>query len=700
MAIWGIYYMDVALLNSKMNEYMFRLNRKMSEWLSKKLPKITDDWWQDLVINNLSPHQRENVLRGDIKEIEGLDLAALLRIVYRNWFVITGMFYLNNKEREKIHDMQQIRNDWAHIAQNRIYKEKVINDINVIIDLMYTFDASMQETRDMESLIMDVEEDKDLQGVVSEYTVKKTGVLEASEKTVISETTDITVGSVVTLVSNSKIIGAVIAIDGNSYSVLINGDIQKFYREQIRLQENKKAEYYLTLKEVRAALTAYQINNPGSGNLYSLNAARIDFVPYQFRPALKMIKSDSPRILVADDVGVGKTIEAGLILKEMEARSSLNSVLVICPRPLVAERKWQLEMKRFDENFTQLDGRALAECIQETDRDGEWPERHSKTVIPYSLFNEDSILGTQSKSSKKNRNLGLAELDPIPHFDLLIVDEAHNIRNSNTWMYRGVELFCRNADAVVFLTATPLQNSNNDLYTVLNLLRPDLVIDKDTFKTMSEPNKFVNNLLRIVRNQEEDWQKAGKKEIANILGTTWGRNVIQHNPDFEKIFTVLDKKDLSRDEKIKAVSIIEGFHSFHTMINRTRRKDIEDFCIRRTQTVKVPFNSIQKDLYDTLIEFESTALAQLHGRQSVRFMLCTIMRQASSCIYGLAPFMNDLVDKRLAQIQEDGELYENDFELNSDEENTLFELADDISKLSESLTIDDPKFMRLLDIVN
>lgn len=44
-----------------------------------------------------------------------------------------------------------------------VYKEKVINDINVIIDLMYTFDASMQETRDMESLIMDVEEDKDLQ---------------------------------------------------------------------------------------------------------------------------------------------------------------------------------------------------------------------------------------------------------------------------------------------------------------------------------------------------------------------------------------------------------------------------------------------------------------------------------------------------------------------------------------------------------
>ena len=118
-----------------------------------------------------------------------------------------------------------------------------------------------------------------------------------------------------------------------------------------------------------------------------------------------MIKAETPRILVADDVGVGKTIEAGLILKEMEARASLNSVLVICPRPLVAERKWQLEMKRFDENFTQLDGRTFLECIQETDRDGEWPERHCKTVIPYSLFNEDNILGRQSKSSKKHKNM-------------------------------------------------------------------------------------------------------------------------------------------------------------------------------------------------------------------------------------------------------------------------------------------------------
>lgn len=618
--------MDFVLLKSRMNEYLHRLKRQIGKWLSEKLSQIDENWRKTLI--------------DDSQNFEQLGLEALLRVVDRNWFVIASVFYVTNKERNKIHEMQQIRNDWTHITPSDITKEKVINDANIIIELMQVFDASMKETMDMESFVQDLDDNKDIHIKIPKPGVEKT--VKAVSPASTENSTEIALGSVVTLVSDPKMVGAVIAINGNSYTVLVNGESQKFYREQIQPQEKKKAEEYLSLKGVRAALTAYQINNPGSSNLYSLNAARIDFVPYQFRPALKMIKADSPRILVADDVGVGKTIEAGLILKELEARSSLNSVLVICPRPLVAERKWQLEMKRFDENFTQLDGRTLAECVLDTNRDGEWPERHSKTIIPYSLFSEDSVMGRLSKSAKKHKNIGLSELDPIPHFDLVIVDEAHNIRNANTWMYQGVELFCRNADAVVFLTATPLQNSNSDLYTLLNLLRPDVVLDKDTFQTMSEPNAFVNNLLRIVRNQEEGWQKAGKQELDNILGTTWGRNVIQHNPDFEKISNFLDKQEVSRDEKIGALSIIESFHSFHTMINRTRRKDIEDFCIRRTQTVNVPFNSVQRELYDALVAFESTALVQLYGSCSVRFMLCTIMRQASSCIYGLAPFMNDL----------------------------------------------------------
>ena len=438
--------MNDTYIISKMNEYMFQLNEKMGKWLSKKLPKITDNWWQELVVNNLSSLQKNTVLSNDIRDIGGLDLAALLRVFDRNWFSITSSFFVNNKERANIRRMLEVRNSWAHITPKDITKKKVIDDVNTIISLMQAFDSSMKETRDMENFIFNIEDDKELKLEPVRIKGKKNvSQPEKSEKT-------IRVGSLVTLVSDKRKIGAVVNQDGNKYSVLIDGKIEYFYEEQIEIKVEKEKERQISLERMRIALTAYQINNPGSSNLYSLNSARIDFVPYQFRPALKMIKSDSPRLLVADDVGVGKTIEAGLILKEMEARSNINSVLIVCPRPLIAERKWELEMKRFDENFTQMDGRDFTEAIMETDRDGIWPERHNKTIIPYSLFSENMIMGTQSSSSKKKKNLGLNQLDPLPHFDLVIVDEAHNIRNSNTWMYKGVELFCKNADAVVFLT--------------------------------------------------------------------------------------------------------------------------------------------------------------------------------------------------------------------------------------------------------
>ena len=87
-----------------------------------------------------------------------------------------------------------------------------------------------------------------------------------------------------------------------------------------------------------------------------MNSGKIDFIPYQYRPVLKIIKADEPRILIADDVGVGKTIESGLIVKELSARQSMNSIMIFCPRPLVAEGKWQNEMRsKFNEKFQHMD---------------------------------------------------------------------------------------------------------------------------------------------------------------------------------------------------------------------------------------------------------------------------------------------------------------------------------------------------------
>ena len=146
------------------------------------------------------------------------------------------------------------------------------------------------------------------------------------------------------------------------------------------------------------------------------------------RPALKVIKADEPRILIADSVGVGKTIEAGLIIKELEARNELDNVVVICPKPLVSERKWEDEMKKFDEEFTPLTGSELRQIISDTDRDEAWPVRYNKVIIPYSIMDSKVYEGSNGKG---RYSVGLADLDPAPRFGLVIVDEAHHIRNGS-----------------------------------------------------------------------------------------------------------------------------------------------------------------------------------------------------------------------------------------------------------------------------
>ena len=689
----------------KINENLILLSDKLREWLSIKLPPITKDWWNDIVYSNLTDLQKETINKKNINNIKGLDLASLLRVFYNNWFLLSNKYFFDNRDRKTIKEMIGVRNRWAHITYEDFTKNNVVNDLQTIIKTLQFLGVGLNETSKIEILLEDVKSDK----IILDSRNNTNYIIypaSKEDKISINHFTDkgISKGDIVIVNKDPSNTGPVIDISNDIYTVWLENKAQTFFREQIELKKQEEI-VKKSLSRVRSALTAFQIINPNTNNLYSFNSARIDFVPYQFRPALKLIKADTPRLLIADDVGVGKTIETGLILKELEARLTIETVLIICPRPLVAEHKWELEMKRFDEKFEQLNGQDLLEAINETHRDGEWPEKFNKAIIPYSILNENTIRGTESCNNRRHKYLGLEQLDPLPHFDLVIVDEAHNIRNSQTWAYQGVELFCRNADAVIFLTATPLQNKQNDLYTLLNLLRPDIVVDYQTFSMMSEPNPHINNLLRNVRNQNEDWKTKSKENISNMLSTEWGINVIQHNPNLARLFELIEKESLNIEEKVEASSLIESLHSFNEMITRTRRKDIEDFCIRHTNTIKVPFTEEQQRLYDCIMNFESTALSLLYGNRFLYFMMCTLMRQAASCIYGLAPFVNDLVSKRLTQIQTDGELIDIDFEIGQKQNiednitHSLIQLAEEVKKLSVSLPEIDPKLEKLYEII-
>lgn len=464
-------------------------------------------------------------------------------------------------------------------------------------------------------------------------------------------------GQIVFLKSNPSTRGVVMTVvpgtPEDRINVFVDGRPQTFYASQLQVDieiENDDGFKHLSCNAFHAHLTALQIRYPVLSSLYSLNTASIDFVPYQYRPVLKFIKAEEPRMLIADSVGVGKTIEAGLILRELQARQDLKSVLIICPRALVTEEKWMREMKRFDENFTHLDGKTLRYCLKETHLNGEWPEQYQKVILPYSLLDNTLLYGPK-ESHRRKGGTGLIDLDPPPHFDLVIVDEAHHIRNQGTANHDAVRFFCEHADAAVFLTATPIQLRSRDLFVLLNVLRPELILDEESFNHMSAPNSFINQAVNAARSRESRWEQTAKEALDQAGATTWGQAILKNNPTFKRIRNQLATERITSEDRVQLITDMEALHTFAGIINRTRRRDIEKFTIRKPQTVPVELTMEQSELHELLLETQAEIFRRLYGNQRVKFLMTTIRRQLASCLHGLEPLLEDILTRRLDELE-------------------------------------------------
>ncbi len=522
----------------------------------------------------------------------------------------------------------------------------------------------------------------------------------------LSSSKEFTIGQLVALRSDPTHVGAIInflpGTPENRYLVFLENTPSTYYASQLQKHELPSRSLAITpLPVFHAYMTALQLNHPSLATLYSLNAARVNFVPYQFRPVLKFIHSDRPRLLLADEVGVGKTIEAGLILRELQARKDVRSVLIICPKPLVTERKWQVEMKRFDEHFVHLDGPTLRHCIKETDLDGVWPEQYARAILPFSLFDQELLAGNNARRNKRGA-LGLIELNPPPHFDLVIVDEAHHLRNTSTATHQGVRYFCEQAEAVVFLSATPIQMGTNDLYVLLQLLRPDLILDKSSFDHMAEPNPLINHAVEVARANVADWPEQALAALTAAAETPWGQVLLRTNPAFQRLQTELGTEQFNDQKRVACVHELEQLHTFSHLINRTRRRDIGNFTTRKPETVNVSFTPQQQHLHDTLLTTQQNILRRTHGDINVKFLMTTIRRQTASCLYGLAPLLRHILTRHidlmmLTEADEEGDLIA-DTSLASLE--AVEEQIQTVLALADHLDAYDPKWEALLKIVH
>lgn len=322
---------------------------------------------------------------------------------------------------------------------------------------------------------------------------------------------------------------------------LFAGQIDKMKAFELRCQ---------TLEHIRR-----QQQSPVRGLL----GPRVQLLPHQLYIASEAASRHAPRILLADEVGLGKTIEAGLILHQQLISGRSNRVLIVVPDSLL--HQWLVEMlRKFNLFFTILD-EDRCQGLEEGDEDGscrdeetdldaasELQSQHTDSINPFE--SAQLVLCTLSFLTDNPQRHAQAM---AAEWDLLIVDEAHHLQWSETETspaYQCIEGLAKQARGLLLLTATPEQLGVASHFARLRLLDPDRYYSLATFIEEEKKHQPVNALVQELLADDVFDRLTHQPSLIKQLRSYLGDDVAEQIA--ETIQPSLEKEGESPIERIKA----------------------------------------------------------------------------------------------------------------------------------------------------
>jgi hypothetical protein len=361
-------------------------------------------------------------------------------------------------------------------------------------------------------------------------------------------------------------------------------------------------------------VTFTKLKHPLRDTLYSFRATRTQFFPYQFKPLIKLLNSPTQRLLIADEVGLGKTIETGFILRELQSRQDLRRVLIVCPSKLCT--KWKDELaRRFDEEFRILDAAGVREFLTEFERKGD----------------RAALRGICSLQTIRGKQILEAFEALAPPLDLAVVDEAHYLRNRETLSFKAGKVISECADAMVMLTATPVHLGNENLFNLLNILDEEGFNRLDVFDRQLEANELVLTAERILRAE----RNTGRAKAAlRLVEATSERGRFLKNPYYQITLDKLDRCDANRRDEL--VDLQQDFSQLNLLghiLTRTRKREVQMKRPKRTpHIVPVEFASDEQAFYEQTTDLCASWYQRMSGDWAARFAVISLQRQMASSI--------------------------------------------------------------------
>lgn len=339
-----------------------------------------------------------------------------------------------------------------------------------------------------------------------------------------------------------------------SNQIRFNKPQDKLYAGQIDRMDNFVLRY-------RALMNQYEQHRSPMRGLCGMRAG---LIPHQLYIAHEVGRRHAPRVLLADEVGLGKTIEAGMIIHQQVLAGRAERILIVVPETL--QHQWLVEMmRRFNLHFSIFDEERCIEAFADSDNPFDTQQ--------YVLCSLDFL-----RKSRKRFEQALEG-----EWDLLVVDEAHHLEWSPeqpSREYQVVEGLAERTPGVLLLTATPEQLGRESHFARLRLLDSDRFFDYQEFVKEEEQYAPVADSVSALFSGQS-LENEAKNQITELLS----------EQDVEPLFRIIESDS---DEEAKAAArqeLIDNLmdrHGTGRVLFRNTRAAIKGFPLRNVHLLPMP----------------------------------------------------------------------------------------------------------------
>lgn len=379
--------------------------------------------------------------------------------------------------------------------------------------------------------------------------------------------------------------------------------------------------------DLRRSLTHENLSGRLANLVYSMGITNTEFFAHQYKPLLTLLESPSDGLLIADEVGLGKTIEAGLIWTELRAREDLRRLLVVCPAMLV--EKWRDELKlRFGVEAVVAKAAELELELRQSAAHGPmkaWICSYSALRPPRGWKGEEAT--TEQKRSGREILAALLEgsKESEPILDLVIFDEAHYMRNAESATYKLGVLLRDVSHYRVLLSATPINLANEDLLHLLQLCDPDHFQFPQAFQEILAAN------APLVRARDAALYGEDPTLVRELLEASKAQELLSDSRQLAALLIQSEADGWLADSasRVELATSLERINLLGHVLTRTRKREVQvSRPIRAVKTEAVPMSKAEARFYD----YVTAGIREYAASRGISdgFLLATPQRQVCS----------------------------------------------------------------------